>query len=258
MNVPPSRSASLSFPSRARDDDVRAIRGDLLDRLAVGVADDRDDEPARRRDREADVRRREAMDLPVDEVRIDRPVAYERRRDEPREHVGHRRLRLALAKQLDHPLARRDELGRVRGDGELEDRRLPRLGEAARDRLARRRQLDDLDLGAAARLPVAAAGAAAAFSTSSAMTRPSGPVPASLRDVDAALAGDPPRERARLHALARRARGDRSAAAGSRAASRALYELGSGSLGRRRTRHRRRSRPARRRAAPRRPRPARR
>ena len=125
MNVPPSRSAQLELAVARARDDVRAIGGDLLHGLAVGVADDRDDEPARSGDREPDVRRGEAVELPVDEVRVDGTVADERRRDEAREHVGDRRLRLALAHQLDHALARRDELGRVGRDGELEDGRLP-------------------------------------------------------------------------------------------------------------------------------------
>ena len=126
----------LELPVASARDEIGARRGDLLDGLPVGIADDGDDEPARRGDRDADVRRREAVDLPVDEVRVHRAVSHERGRDDPREDVVHRRLRLTLAQELDQPLARRDELGRVRGDGELEDGRLPGLGEAARDRLA--------------------------------------------------------------------------------------------------------------------------
>ena len=117
----------LELPVACARHDVRAIRGDLLDGLPVGVADDGHDEPTRRRDCEADVCRSEAMELPVDEVRVDRAMADERRRDDAREHVGDGRLRLTLAEQLDHALARCDELGRIRGDGELEDRRLPCL-----------------------------------------------------------------------------------------------------------------------------------
>ena len=104
VNVPPSRSGSLSLPSRAGDD-VRAIVGDLLDGLALGVADDRDDEAARSGNREPDVRRGETVELPVDEVGIDCTVSDQCRGDEAREHVRDRRLRLPFPQQLDHELA---------------------------------------------------------------------------------------------------------------------------------------------------------
>jgi hypothetical protein len=47
-------------------------------------------------DCEGDVCRSEAVELPVDEVRVDRAMAHERRRDDAGEHVGDRRLRLTL------------------------------------------------------------------------------------------------------------------------------------------------------------------
>ena len=125
-------------------------------------------------------------------------MAHERGGDEPREHVVDGRLRLALAHELDQPLARRDELRAVGGDGELEDGRLPRLGQPARDRLADRGELDDLDLPGAPEPATAgaAAGAAAAFSTSSAMI-------AALRPGPVSAARSMPRSRA-----IRRASGD--------------------------------------------------
>ena len=196
----------LELPVACARHDVRAIRGDLLDGLLVGVADDRHDEPARRRDCEADVCRSEAVELPVDEVRVDGAMAHERRRDDAREHVGDGRLRLTLAEQLDHALARCDELGRIRGDGELEDRSLPRLRETAGDRLARGRELDDLDVGGgrsagrSRRRP--GRGVLDVLGDDAAFWPRAGDLP----DVDASLARDPPREWARLHVLAGRAR----------------------------------------------------
>ena len=97
-------------------------------------------------------------------------------------------------------LARGDELGCVGRDRELEDGRGPRLREPARDRLARRRELDDLDLGARSgrggcrtRLRLLhVLGDHASF----------GPGPGDLRKVDPALARDATSERARLHVLA--------------------------------------------------------
>ena len=204
VNVPPSRSGELELPVACARHDVRAIRGDLLDGLLVGVADDRHDEPARRRDCEADVCRSEAVELPVDEVRVDGAMAHERRRDDAGEHVGDRRLRLTLAEQLDHALARCDELGRIRGDGELEDRSLPRLREAAGDRLARRGELDDLDVGgrrSAGRSRRPGRGVLDVLGDDPALRPRAGDLP----DVDALLARDPPREWARLHVLAGRA-----------------------------------------------------
>ena len=73
------------------------------------------------------------------------------------EDVVHRRLHVTLGEALDEPLPQRERLGHLGGDAELEDGRLPRLGQPARDRLPHRRQLDDLHLGgrcgAASRAP---------------------------------------------------------------------------------------------------------
>ncbi len=82
----------------------------------------------------------------------------------------------------------------------------PRLRETASDRLARGRELDDLDVGGgrsagrsrrrAGRGVLDVLGDDAAF----------WPRAGDLPDVDASLARDPPRERARLHVLAGRTR----------------------------------------------------
>ena len=113
VKVPSSRSASWSLPSRARDDDVGAAGRDLLDRLAVGVADHRHHEAARRRDRDADVRVRQAEDLPVDEVRVHGGWRTSAEATTRVRTSRDRRLRVALAHERDEPLANREELGRV-------------------------------------------------------------------------------------------------------------------------------------------------
>ena len=194
-------------------DEIGADGGDLEHRPAVRVSDDRDDQPVRRRDRDADVRNGEAHDLPVDELRVDRAVAHERGRDDLRQQVVHGRLRVALAQELDHPLSRRDELGGVGGDGELEDRRRPGLGEAAGDGLADGRELDDLDLarsrGERRRRSCRGRGGRCGGGLLDVLgdDPPVRPGPGQRGEVDAALARDPPRERRRLHALTRLASG---------------------------------------------------
>ena len=134
----------LAFPGAA--DEAGPVCGDLLDRLPIGVADHRHDEPVRRGDGDADVRHGEAEDLVAREVGVHRPMAQERGRRDLRQQVAHRRLRLAVAEASDEPLAQLQGAGHVDRQRQLEDRRLPRLGQATRDRLARRRQLDLLDL----------------------------------------------------------------------------------------------------------------
>ena len=158
------------------------------------------------------------MELAVDEVRVHRAVSHERRRDEPREHVGDRRLR--LPSRSSSTMRSRVATSSVASAVTVSWKTgaCPRLGEPARDRLARRRELDDLELRAAAARRGRRADRRPAFSTSSAITRPSGPVP-DHREVDATLARDAPRERARLHALAvgaRRGLGIRPQALGRR------------------------------------------
>ena len=192
----------LELPVARTGHDVGAIQRDLLDGLAVGVADHRHDEAARRRDCETDVRGGEAVDPPLDEVRVDRTMAHERRRDDSGQHVRDGRLRLALAQELDHALARRDELGRVRADRELEDGRLPRFREPPRDRLARRRELDDLVLRLGARRRGRGSRPERRLLHVLRDDAALGPGADDLREVDTALTGDSPRERARLDGLA--------------------------------------------------------
>ena len=154
--MPPSRSACCSFAPRAVDE-VDAGRGDLLDRQPLGAADHGNDEPAVGRHRHADVGRRVDPHLLAGELGVQPPVAHERRRGDLREDVRDRRLR-AVLRELDELLAERERPAHVRRHGDLEDRRLPGLGQAARDRLADRRQRHDLDLarrGAAGAQPQA-------------------------------------------------------------------------------------------------------
>ena len=163
-------------------DELDAGRGDLLDRQPLGAADHRDDEPAVGRHRHADVGRRVDPHLLAGELGVQPPVAHERRRGDLREDVRDRRLR-AVLRELDELLAERERPAHVRRHGDLEDRRLPGLGQAARDRLADRRQRHDLDLARRElrQAPPRALRPAriSARSTSSATIRPSGPVPRS-------------------------------------------------------------------------------
>jgi hypothetical protein len=146
------------------------------------------------------------VDLPVDEVRIHGRVAHECRRGDPREDVRHGRLRLALTKELDHALARRDELRRVGAHGELEDGRLPCLREPACNRLARRRELDDLELRLCTRRSRRPDRRLLDVLCDDAPLRPGSD---DLGEIEPSLARDPPGKRARLHMLALRTYGRR-------------------------------------------------
>ncbi len=165
-------------------DEVRAGAGDLLHAPPVGVTDDRDDEPVRRRDRHADVRGR------VRWTSSPAKVAFSARcciSATPTSLV-----RRSLTVGLTSPSARRATSCSRRWSVsdmsidtlELEHRGRPGIGEPACDRLAGRAELDDLDLAARrerSRGSCAAGGwpsPAPACSTSSARIRPSGPVPA--------------------------------------------------------------------------------
>ena len=178
VNVPSSRSCVVSLLSRARPTIVAAGRRDLGERQPLDGAQDRHDEPLRRGDGDADVRGRELQQRVLGVLHVHVAVAHQRLRAHLREQVGdgdaHVRVQLARA---------RDELVRARhvgADRQLEDRRLPRGGQPARDRLADVRQRDRLDLAASARPRApAAARRPRARSTSSATMRPSGPVPRS-------------------------------------------------------------------------------
>ena len=84
--------------------------------------------------------------------------------------------------------------GHVRGHRDLERGRLPGFGQAARDRLAERRERDDLGLerrGADGRVRGSCRGALDVLGHDPAVRAGSG----QAREVDAALARDPARER---------------------------------------------------------------
>ena len=200
MNVPSSRSCVGELVVARAADDVAARVRDLGERQPLGAAHDRDDEPLRRGDGDADVRRRELQQRVLGVLHVDVAVAHERLRADLREQVGDRdaHVRVQLART-------RDELVRARhvgGDRQLEDRRLPGGGQAARDRLADVRQRDRLDLAASELQP---APAASGLRRARRPRRRSGPR-GRCRAADARsmplLARDPARERRGLHAAA--------------------------------------------------------
>ena len=175
--------------------EVGARAGDLGDAQALGVADHRDDETLRRGDGDADVRARVDLDLAVDVVRVDVAVAHERRGRHARQHVGDGRPLVRV--QLAQPLDERERLRHVGRDDELEDGRLPSLREPARDRLADARELSRLDLSRVLDCGHGRRGRLGALD----VLGDDPPVRAGaldLRDVDAALARDPARQRRRL------------------------------------------------------------
>ena len=119
------------------------------------------------------------LDRVAGEEGVDGAVAHERDGAGLGEHVGDGRLR-GRPRRLDEPLAELQRPRHVGGHRDLERRRLPRLGEPARDRAAHRGERLDLDLAGRSGAGTAAAAApASARSTSSATMRPSGPVPES-------------------------------------------------------------------------------
>src|SRR5207342_2646419 len=65
----------LELPVARTRDDIGTIGGDLLHRLAIRVADDWNDQAARRRDRDPHVRNRKAEDPSLYEVRVDGTMA---------------------------------------------------------------------------------------------------------------------------------------------------------------------------------------
>ena len=73
-------------------------------------------------------------------------MAHQRRRADLRQQVADGRLHTLVRMQLDESGPHRLRALHVDGDSELEDRRLPRLRESARDRLPHRGELLDLDL----------------------------------------------------------------------------------------------------------------
>ena len=147
-----------------------------------------------------------AVDLVAAEGRVDGAVADERDADEPRQQVVHGRLHVTLAEPLDHLLAQVQRLGHVDRDSELEDRRRPRLGEPARDRPARPGHRHDLDVGLGCAAPRGRGRRRASDRGVLDVVGHDAPVRARAgerRQVDAALARDPARERGCLDPPAR-------------------------------------------------------
>ena len=126
-------------------------------------------------------------------------MLHERRGDDTGQHVVDRRLHVAFGDERERLLARGDELGCVGGHGELEDRRLPGLGEPARDRAPDRVELDDLDLADSRRLGgTGPAGSRAALDVFG-NDPPVRSCPTERGELDPALPRDPAGERACLH-----------------------------------------------------------
>ena len=69
-NVEPVYSSGLSLRSRARAASSRDFGGDLAHPLAVGVEDDRHDQPVVRRDGHAEVHAGEVADAIAEPVRV--------------------------------------------------------------------------------------------------------------------------------------------------------------------------------------------
>ena len=191
MNVPPSRSSCESLPSRVRW--TISFRS-----AAIWTSDLRSTsrwtgtiEAALGGDGEPDVRVREDPELVVGEVRVHLAVAQERDRRELREDVRHAHALVA------QPLVELLRARHVRGHRDLERGRLPGFGQAARDRLAERRERDDLGLerrGADRGVRGRGRGALDVLGDDP----PFGAGPGQAREVDAALARDAAGQRRRL------------------------------------------------------------
>ena len=182
---------------------------DLGDRLVLAVANHRDDEAVRYRHRDADVRGRVELDRLAFVQRVDPAVPHQRGGADLRQQIGDGWLD-AVAVQVDEPFTHLERAAHVDRDPELENRCLPRLGQAARDRLAHRRQLLDLDLHRARR------GSGHRRRGRSLRRRTLhvlgdhtalGPGPGDRAQIDAALARDPARQRRGLDAAAPGGRG---------------------------------------------------
>ena len=83
MNVPPSRSSRAQLGVARATDEVGAHLRDLRDRQPLRAAHDRDDEPLRRRDGDADVGAREDEQRIVGELHVHVAVAHQRVRATP-------------------------------------------------------------------------------------------------------------------------------------------------------------------------------
>ena len=193
MNVPSSRSSWVSLAVARPLDELSSLDGELDERLALDLADDRDDETALGGDGEPDVRAREDPQLVVGELRVQLSVSQQGDRRELREDVGDGHLLVA------QPLAERLRARHVGRHRDLERRRFPGFRQAARDRAADRRQRDDLGLerrGADRGVRRRRGGALDVLGDDPALRARAGEV----RELDAALAGDPAGERRRFHA----------------------------------------------------------
>ena len=100
MNVPSSRSCAVSLFSRARPTMSPRARADLGQRQALDRADHRHDQPLRRGDGDADVRRRELQQRVLGVLHVHVAVAHQRLRAHLREQVGDRdaHVRVQLAR----------------------------------------------------------------------------------------------------------------------------------------------------------------
>ena len=210
MNVPSSQVLRRQLALARATDDVASRDRELRERLPLDRAQHGHNEALRRGDGDADVRGREPEQRVLGVLHVDVAVAHQRVRADLREQVGDGDADVGIQ------LARaRDELVRARHvgrDRQLEDRRLPRGGEAARDRLADVRQRHRLDVAGSARRPAQPARGDLAALDVLGDDAAVGPGAAQRREVDAALAGDPARERRGLDAAAvRRARARRLA-----------------------------------------------
>ena len=207
MNVPPSRSATRELRVARAGDEVAAHGRDLRERQPLGAADDGDDEPLRRRDRDADVRAREDEQRVLGVLDVHVGVAHERLRADLRQQVGdgdaHVRVELALL---------RDQLVRARhvgAHGELE-RRAPSTPASggARSSCGRSRAGRDSTSPPAAPVQVTSLSLARRGLRLGALDvlgddPPVRPRAAQAGEVDAAFARDPARERRRLDAAVR-------------------------------------------------------
>ena len=116
VKVPPSRSDCCSFPPRARSTISCACGGDLGDRLPLASLDDRNDEPVRDRNGDADVRGRIQLDGVAFVERVHCAVTHQRGRGDLGQEIGDRRLDGAVVLQLHEPLAQLERATHVHGD----------------------------------------------------------------------------------------------------------------------------------------------
>ena len=183
--------------------EIGAGAGDLLHAATVGVADDRHNEAVRSRNGHADVRPGMTVNLLTGERRVDGAVPHERDAHKTGEKVVDGRLHIALGQARDELLAEMQRLRHIDRDSELEDRCRPCLGKSARNRLADRSHGDDLDFFGQSRQrgllhrgrrATTGRGVPDVLGDDAAVR----PRPRERREVDAALARDPPGQRRRL------------------------------------------------------------